>query len=101
MTSKTTCFGGVGAAAEAQATTWRMVKAIANILIEKSFGNVDGGLLQRCMWVWVGIGQMGNRMTSGNPINADATADQKMPRAATRLASFVSSEICPDASKPT
>ena len=32
-------------------------------------------------------------LTKGNPMSADATADQKMPRAATKLAFLVSSEM--------
>lgn len=42
-----------------------------------------------------------NKITRGNPISADATADHQMPLAAVKLASLVSSEICPEASKPT
>lgn len=42
-----------------------------------------------------------NRMTSGKPINPDATVEEKMPRAAVRLAFFVSSLIWPGASNPT
>ncbi len=34
--------------------------------------------------------QKRNRMTSGNPMSAEATADQKMPRAAVKLAFLVS-----------
>jgi hypothetical protein len=34
-----------------------------------------------------------NRITSGKPITADATADQNMPRAAVRLAFLVSCEV--------
>lgn len=40
-------------------------------------------------------------MTIGMPIRAEATADVKMPLAATTLAFCVSSEIWPLASKPT
>lgn len=45
--------------------------------------------------------QKRKRITSGNPIRPDATVEEKMPRAAVRLAFFVSSLIWPGASKPT
>jgi hypothetical protein len=45
--------------------------------------------------------QKRKRITSGKPMRAEAKADQKMPRAAVTLAFWVSSEMCPDASKPT
>jgi len=40
-------------------------------------------------------------MITGNPIAADAAADQNIPLAEVKLASFVSSLMCPLASKPT
>lgn len=45
--------------------------------------------------------QKRKRMTIGKPKIAEAAAELKIPRAAVRLASLVSSLICPLASNPT